>query len=204
MHPFIVVIAGLASNVGKTTLVCGLLERLEGWEAIKVSRGHYRSCGRDPQACCIGGMLGPQPRVLSGREETYTAGKDTGRYWDAGASNVHWVIATDAQVEAGLERALSRVKARGVIIEGTSVLKYIDPALAILVTRSSGGQLKPSARVALRNGSIDAIYLSGPEPERAHHFEGLPHYTEKNLDLIATGIFNLRPGAITSAIRRER
>ena len=38
-------------------------------------------------------MLSPseEPLVRSGRKETYEFGKDTGRYWDAGASNVHWL-----------------------------------------------------------------------------------------------------------------
>jgi len=43
--PTIVAVSGLSSNTGKTTLVCDLLLRLPGWEAIKLTRGHYRSCG---------------------------------------------------------------------------------------------------------------------------------------------------------------
>src|SRR5262245_56583507 len=98
----IVVIAGTSSNTGKTTLLCDLLRELtrddtrnESWEAIKLTRGHYRSCGKDPHACCVSHLLGDQPVVRSGRDETYAAGKDTGRYWEAGASDVHCVIATD-------------------------------------------------------------------------------------------------------------
>ena len=48
-RPIIVAVSGLSSNTGKTTLVCELLERLPGWEAIKLTRGHYRSCGKDPK-----------------------------------------------------------------------------------------------------------------------------------------------------------
>ena len=43
----------------------------------------------------------PWVRYASGREETYAQGKDTGRYWDAGASDVHWAVVTDRQVEEG-------------------------------------------------------------------------------------------------------
>ena len=63
-----------------------------GWEAIKTTRGHYRSCGKDPHACCVSHLLTEEPLVRSGRAETYEPGKDTGRYWDAGATNVHWLI----------------------------------------------------------------------------------------------------------------
>src|SRR5918996_5703515 len=103
-----IAISGTSSESGKTTLMCHLLRDLGGWEAIKVTRGHYRSCGKDPKACCVSHLLSDQPLVRSGRVENYTAGKDTARYWDAGAANVHWVIATDDQVEAGIKEALNR------------------------------------------------------------------------------------------------
>src|ERR687894_3074708 len=113
-----VAVGGFASNTGKTTIVCELLRALPGWEAVKVTRGHYRSCGKSAHACCVSHLLSDEPLVRSGREDTYTPGKDTGRYWDAGASNVHWAIVTDAQVGRGFGLALARVKAEGVFVEG--------------------------------------------------------------------------------------
>ncbi|MDQ3818555.1 MAG: hypothetical protein M3362_12880, partial [Acidobacteriota bacterium] len=154
-----VAVGGFSSNVGKTTLVCELLRELSGWEAIKVTRGHYRSCGKDPQACCVSPLLGDEPLIRSGREETYAPGKDTGRYWDAGASNVHWLIATQEQVERGIGPALDRVRAPGVIIEGNSFLKFIDVDFSVMVARADLLKIKPSARRALKVSS--AIYLSG-------------------------------------------
>src|SRR5437764_4361931 len=163
MTPTTVAISGFSSNAGKTTLACELLRAFPGWEAIKITRGHYRSCGKDPHACCVSHLLSDEPLIRSGREETYSPGKDTGRYWDAGASNVHWVIATEAQVEQGIHQALERVRAPGVIIEGNSFLKFIDVDFAIMVARSSGGKIKPSARRALKDCS--AIYLSDEQDE---------------------------------------
>src|SRR5262245_56439693 len=162
MNPKIIVIAGTASNTGKTTLLCDLLGELsrdEPWESIKLTRGHYRSCGKDPHAFCVSHLLGDHPVIRSGRSETYSIGKDTGRYWDAGASNVHWVIATDSQVEQGIRMALSGVKSSGVLIEGTSVLKFITPDLAVLAVGSETSKIKPSARRALAEGKIDAVYM---------------------------------------------
>jgi molybdopterin-guanine dinucleotide biosynthesis protein len=153
-----VAVGGFSSEVGKTTLVCELLRHLPGWEAIKLTRGHYRSCGKDPHACCVSHLLGDEPLVRSGRRETYAPGKDTGRYWDAGASNVHWVIVTDAQVEQGIRLALGRVRAPGVLIEGNSFLRFVDVDFAVMVARP-GVKIKPSARRALKVCS--ALYLSG-------------------------------------------
>ena len=160
-RPRIVAVSGFSSNVGKTTLVCELLRELPGWEAIKLTRGHCRSCGRDPAGCCVSDLLRSEPVIRSGRDGNYQIDKDTGRFWDAGASNVHWVIVKDDQVEQGITEALSRVKADGVIVEGNSFLEYLTADLTIMCARSEGGKMKPSARKALAKS--DFLYLSSIE-----------------------------------------
>src|SRR5207253_11501057 len=97
-----------------------------------------------------------------GRQANYQVGKDTGRFWDAGASNVHWVIVKDDQVERGINEALARVEADGVIVEGNSLLEYVTADLANMYPRSEGGKIEPSARRALARS--DALYLSTLEP----------------------------------------
>lgn len=151
-----VAIAGISSEVGKTTLLCDLLREFPGWEAIKMTRGHYRSCGKDPQACCVSHLLSDEPLVRSGFRETYASDKDTGRYWEAGAANVHWVIVTNEQVEQGIELALERVRAPGVLIEGNSFLHFIDVDFAVLVTGGADTKIKSSARWAFQKAS--AVY----------------------------------------------
>jgi hypothetical protein len=162
-RPVIVAVSGFSSEVGKTTLMCDLLRSFPTWEAIKVTRGHYRSCGKDPQACCVSDLLGNEPVIRSGREQNYSPGKDTGRYWDAGAANVHWVIVTDEQVESGIKQAVQRVTAPGVFIEGNSILEFIQADYVLMVSRASGGIIKGSARNALSHSS--AIYLSNATEE---------------------------------------
>ncbi len=157
-RPIIVAVSGLSSNTGKSTVVCELLSRLPGWEAIKLTRGHYRSCGKDPQGCCVSDLLRDEPLIRSGREANYEAGKDTGRFWDAGAANVHWVIVGEDQVEDGIRQALSRVTAAGVVVEGNSFLDYIEADLAITCARAGENKMKASARRTL--GKADVLYLS--------------------------------------------
>jgi molybdopterin-guanine dinucleotide biosynthesis protein len=151
-----VAIAGVSSEVGKTTLLCDLLREFPGWEAIKMTRGHYRSCGKDPHACCVSHLLGEQPLILSGFQKTYASDKDTGRYWEAGAANVHWAIVTDDQVERGIQLALERVTAPGVLIEGNSFLRFTDVDFAILVTGGADTRIKSSARWAFQKAA--AVY----------------------------------------------
>jgi molybdopterin-guanine dinucleotide biosynthesis protein len=157
-RPTVVAVSGFSSNVGKTTLVRDLLRHLPGWEAIKLTRGHYRSCGKDPAGCCVSDLIGDEPIIRSGRDANYEVGKDTGHFWDAGASNVHWVIVRDDQVERGINEALRRVHAAGVVVEGNSFLEFVAADLVVMCARAEGGKVKPSARRALTK--TDYLYLS--------------------------------------------
>ncbi len=194
-RPRVVAVSGFSSNVGKTTLVCELLRRLPGWEAIKLTRGHYRSCGRDPAGCCVSDLIRDEPVIRSGREANYQVGKDTGCFWDAGASNVHWVIVKDDQVERGIKEALTRVRAEGVVVEGNSFLDYVMSDLAVMCARADGGKVKPSARRALMKS--DVLYLSSLDADGLTarkqfaewrkslvidlDFNGLPIFTREDL-----------------------
>jgi molybdopterin-guanine dinucleotide biosynthesis protein len=205
-------VGGFSSNAGKTTLMCELLRALQpGWEAVKITRGHYRSCGKDPQACCVSHLLSEEPLIRSGRAETYAAGKDTGRYWDAGAANVHWVIVTDKQVERGIRTALERVESRGVFIEGTSFVQFVEVDLMLMAARASGAEkIKPSARRALSKTS--ALYLfddgedAGGDAARARFdawsarsldenlTRGIPVYTSKDLPRLIERVREVQRG----------
>jgi molybdopterin-guanine dinucleotide biosynthesis protein len=187
-RPIIVAVSGLSSNTGKTTLACELIKHLPGWEAIKLTRGHYRSCGKDPSGCCVSDLLREQPLIRSGREANYEFGKDTGRFWDAGAVNVHWVIVGEDQVEAGISEALSRVKSAGVIVEGNSFLEYVEPDFAIMCARAGENRLKSSARRNLQRA--DALYLSTiDDVSRAAALEAFEEWrTGLSIDLNTGGI----------------
>jgi molybdopterin-guanine dinucleotide biosynthesis protein len=201
--PIMVAVSGLSSNTGKTTLMCELLDRLPGWEAIKLTRGHYRSCGKDPLGCCVSDLIRDEPLVRSGRAENYEAGKDTGRFWDAGAVKVHWVIAGEEQVEDGIRQALSRVRSVGVIVEGNSFLDFVEADYAIMCARAGENRMKASARRTL--AKADAIYLSTIDDSdgasarsqfnewRAGlpievNFNGLPLFTREDIPLLVERI----------------
>jgi hypothetical protein len=178
-----VAISGISSEIGKTTLMCDLLREFPGWEAIKVTRGHYRSCGKDPHACCVSHLLADEPLVRSGFQQTYASDKDTGRYWDAGAKNVHWVIVTNDQVERGIQLALERIKAPGVLIEGNSFLQFIDVDFGVVVTSAmnekSTTKIKGSTRWAFQKAS--ALYIFDQSGATASTSEIIPLRTRFSL-----------------------
>ena len=189
-RPTIIAIGGFTSEVGKTTLLCDLLRAFPGWEAIKTTRGHYRSCGKDAHACCVSHLLTEEPVVRSGRDATYELGKDTGRYWEAGAVNVHWLIATDEQIEKGIKQALARVETAGVFVEGNSFSNFVDADYFVMVKRSDNEKIKKSAKQVLSKAS--AIYLSGEDSSTAAEAATLsvkvPVYTPSELPALIAQI----------------
>ncbi|CAN5252950.1 hypothetical protein BH18GEM1_BH18GEM1_23160 [soil metagenome] len=175
----IVTISGTCSEVGKTSLVCELLSRLPGWAAVKVTRGHYRSCGRDPDTCCVSHLLGDEPRVFAAREETDRDGKDTGRYWAAGAAAVRWVVGAHGQEAEGLRRALADLTGfPGVLVEGNRVVGAIEPELAILVAHPGQREVKATARRILDR--VDALYVPDSSAARAARQDPAPLAGERS------------------------
>lgn len=157
-QPIVIGVGGFTSDIGKTTLMCEFLRAFPGWEAIKTTRGHYRSCGKDPETCCVSHLLSEEPLVRSGRDETYEFGKDTGRYWDAGAANVHWLIATDNQIEKGIYQALAKVRSPGVFVEGNSFSEFVPTDCFVMVRQAANNKIKSSARRAI--SKTTAFYVS--------------------------------------------
>ena len=179
-QPIIIGIGGYTSNVGKTTLLCELLKAFPGWEAIKTTRGHYRSCGKDPKACCVSHLLSEEPLVRSGHFDTYSRGKDTGRYWEAGASNVHWLICTDNQVEEGIKLALAKVKSPGVFVEGNSFTEFVKPDHFVMVRQANNSKIKSSAKRLINNATAIYVSDSADEPDdlsRAIGVDTIPIFT---------------------------
>jgi hypothetical protein len=66
---------------------------------------------------------------------------------------------TDDQVESGIRKALSRVEAEGVFVEGNSFAQFVDVDLFVMVRRADETKIKKSAKQML--AAADTIYVSG-------------------------------------------
>lgn len=121
--------------------------------------------------------------MRSGRKETYEVAKDTGRYWDAGASNVHWLICTDNQVEEGIKLALAKVKSPGVFVEGNSFTEFVNTDHFVMVRQASSSKIKSSARRMISKAT--AIYVSDttdePDDLKSVAVEAIPLFTPSSM-----------------------
>ena len=129
-------VAGSRSGAGKTVLACGLLSRLAGWGALKVSTLHG-----NPHPGSQPGSLVVDPSILS------RTGSDTARLLAAGAARVGWLTAPPAGMAEAVEGALRQLgDLPGVIVEGNSAVAAIQPDAVALVFAEGEADLKASAR----------------------------------------------------------
>lgn len=141
----IITVSGAHSNVGKTAFIERLLKKLKGWSCLKVTVLHKGNCpvGRICSGC---EELSSKFVIVHDKTILQEKGKDTQRFKAAGAKEVLWLRSKHHGLKKGIMQALFRFKkAKGIIIEGNSVLKYLKPDLAIFVKKKDS-VLKPSAK----------------------------------------------------------
>lgn len=152
---FIVGIGGAGSGSGKTTLACHLLESLSGWGAIKCTPTLLYSSVTD------------DPETLGQRD------KDTGKYLEAGASEVLWVRATREDLAETLQMAVDRLShLEGIVLEGNSAIEVLRPDVVIFISVNGPEAKKKSARRVLESAAVvifDTVPPAGI-PEKAMVF----------------------------------
>ncbi len=128
-----IVISGEKSGIGKTYLAQRLLRCLQCWSALKVTVNKGGSCPNGKN-CGICREIKKPFYIVKDKNIINQAGKDTARLKEAGAKEVIWLKARPEGLRKGLKKALSEFSAcRGLIIEGTSILKFFKPDLNIHV-----------------------------------------------------------------------
>jgi molybdopterin-guanine dinucleotide biosynthesis protein len=144
-------VAGWRSGAGKTTVVCALLEALDGWGALKTSTHAVPSAGHGPPGVVT------DPAVLA------KPGSDTARYLAHGAARVAWLRATPESLERDLPEALERFEGLpGVLVEGNSPWAFRrGDRLVLVVGRGTTDRVKRSAAVLARDADL-AVLDRGP------------------------------------------
>ncbi len=157
----ILVVGGHSRNVGKTSVVCGLLQALPGkWTAIKITQFGHGVCSSSGADCeCA---TDPDHPFAITRETHRDSGTDTSRYLEAGAAESLWLRTRAGELGFAVP-ALRRVFARAadVIIESNSVIQYLKPDAYLTVIDLRVEDFKASSRLYLDRA--DAIVFSARE-----------------------------------------
>lgn len=146
MMPLIIGVGGAYSGVGKTTVVCEILRRLENWGAIKYTKTPFYSS------------------VTDDIEVLVEEGKDTKRFLDAGAAKVVWVQSPYSELPVTLSLAAGMFsQVRGILVEGNSAVEVINPDILIFISGGLQEKWKPNAENMLEKADI---VLYDKEPSR--------------------------------------
>jgi hypothetical protein len=141
----LVVVGGHSRNIGKTSVVAGLIRRLRDrkWTAVKITQYGHGVCANEGKAC--GCEAEPDhPFALS--EEYEPSPTDSGRYLAAGAERSFWLRAPSGELAraAGTLRKILN-QAENVILESNSVLELVQPDVFLMVLDFSCEDFKPSS-----------------------------------------------------------
>src|SRR5262245_58300936 len=129
----LIVVGGHSRNLGKTSLVAGLIRRFRdrNWTALKITQYGHNVCENHDTQCGCEANPG-EPFALT--EEFEPGTTDSGRFLAAGAARSLW-LRTPAGQLALAAPAIRRILDRhsNVIIESNSVLEVVRPDLFLMM-----------------------------------------------------------------------
>ena len=153
----IIVIGGHSRNIGKTSVVAGLIAALPeyNWTAFKITQFGHGECSVDGEPCdCV-----PEDRCWAITEERDRSGKsDSSRFLLSGAKQAFWVRTEQGRLHEALPAIERKIAdAENAILESNSILQFIRPDLYITVLDPATEDFKSSAQTYLE--LADAIIL---------------------------------------------
>jgi hypothetical protein len=130
----LVVVGGHSRNIGKTSVMAGLIRRLRDrkWIAVKITQYGNHVCATDGKDCECAPGDSEHPFALS---EEYEPGKtDTGRYLAAGAERSFWLRTPAGELAKAAETVRKILKqGENVIVESNSILELVKPDLFLML-----------------------------------------------------------------------
>jgi molybdopterin-guanine dinucleotide biosynthesis protein len=141
----IIVIGGHTRNIGKTSVVAGLIAALPhlNWTAIKITQFGHNVCSANGEPCDC--QTADHTLAIS-EERDPTTGTDTSRFLAAGAKRVFWVRTRQGQLAEAMPRVRTLIAdAENTILESNSVLRFLQPDISLAVLDPTIADFKPSA-----------------------------------------------------------
>lgn len=160
----LVVVGGHSRNVGKTSVVAGLIAALpeRGWTAVKITQYGHGVCSVNGESC----GCAPEEHAWALTEERDRAGRgDTSRFLAAGARRSLWLRTKQgrlAEAMPDLRRELAG--AANVIVESNSVMKFLRPDLYLTVLDPATADFKESAREFLDLAGAVLLHETAGKP----------------------------------------
>ena len=155
----LIVVGGHSRNVGKTSIVAGLIAALPEfhWTAMKVTQYGHGICSANGKTC----HCACDDHSWAITEERDRSGKtDSSRFLVSGAARSLWVRARQGMLAEAMPRIRQELAAaRNAILESNSILGFVRPELYLAVLDTATADFKSSAQRYLEQA--DAVVLQG-------------------------------------------
>lgn len=159
--PRLVVVGGHTRNIGKTSVVAGLIQALPqfDWTAMKITQFGHGICSASGTIC--GCCLAPDHPFAVDQERQPTE-SDSGRFLGAGARRSYWVRTAMGQLGSAIE-AVREVQAgsTNLIVESNSLVEFLRPDLFLMVLDPAQSDFKASSRRVLAQADACVVIDRG-------------------------------------------
>lgn len=153
----VVVVGGHSRNIGKTSVVCGVIRGLPewNWTALKITQYGHGICSRDGEACDCSDPAHP---IAVSQETGATPSADSGRFLAAGAARAFWVRTPSGELNAAMPRVRRLLaESENVIIESNSILRFVQPDFCAMVLDGGVADFKPTSLRFLDRANVLVI-----------------------------------------------
>jgi hypothetical protein len=157
----IVVVGGQTRNIGKTSVVAGLIASLPQmeWTAFKVTQFGHGICSANGEPC---DCETDAHTVAVTEEHSRESRTDSARFLAAGAVRSYWVRTRQGQLAEAMPRVRKELtRAKNAILESNSIVRFLKPDLYLTVLDPAIQDFKPSAQYFLDRA--DAVLWSGTQ-----------------------------------------
>ncbi len=180
----ILVIGGNSRNVGKTSVVAGLIAALPAfhWTALKITQHRHGVCSAHGEACDC--ATTDHSWAIS-EEKDRSGESDTSRFLVAGAEHSWWVRTQPGHLEEAMPRVREIIAStQYTIIESNSILRFVKADLYLTVLDPQIADFKASAQTFL--DQADAVLHSAASSES-------PAWKQVSLKPVKCPIFAIHP-----------
>lgn len=180
----VVVIGGHSRNVGKTSVVAGLISALPeyGWTAVKITQYGHGVCSANGAPC----DCATTDHAWAISEEKNRSGEsDTSRFLAAGANRALWVRTEQGRLAEAMSSFRERIQnSHNVIIESNSVMKFLRPDVYLTVLDPQTEDFKKSAKEFLDRADAVILHTDGEESDSRWTGVSLKPVSDRPLFLI--------------------
>ena len=159
----LVVVGGHTRNIGKTSVVAGLIAALPElhWTALKITQYGHGVCSTDADPCECASTDPEHPFAIS-EEMDPANGTDSSRFLSAGARRSYWVRTAAGQLGHAVPELRRIFKtSQNAIAESNSLLQFFKPDLYLVVMDFTAEDFKHTSRNYLDRADALIVIDSG-------------------------------------------